>query len=104
MIDITTETQVQRRAYKALLMMLEKHRERGYAIKTVEGSDSSMGDLLGCQFDSQSKGGYLYIWSSGWVGRQLTDYTNDRDLIADSLDALDEATFDGFLRELDEML
>ena len=58
--------------------------ENDFKIKIIEEKDGDLGDLSGMQFDSNSKGGYAYFWSSGFVGFQLVDYIKEIELIEDT--------------------
>ena len=66
---------------------METEKSKGYEIKNVEktGGGDVMGDLIGCQFDSNHRGGYVYFWSSGLVGYLIFDYDTNEELIVDPL-------------------
>ena len=56
----------------------------GFTLKYVNG-EGDFGWLEGVQFDSQQYGGYIYFWSLGFVGIQLSNYEMDVEIIEDSL-------------------
>lgn len=55
-----------------------------FELKLVKEDGGDLGDLSGIQFDSEKKGGYVYFWSSGFVGFQLVDYINGIELVEDT--------------------
>ena len=65
-----------------------------YEIKHINERDGDLGDVVGVQFDSESKGGYAYFWSNGYVSYQLSDYINDRDIVDDNTEKLLSSSLD----------
>ncbi len=55
-----------------------------FDIKYLSESNGDLGELEGVQFDSDSMGGYVYFWSSGYVGYQLMDYKTLDDIFEDT--------------------
>lgn len=60
----------------------------------VDEKDSDLGDLSGVQFDSNKIGGYIYFWSSGYVGYQLVDYQRELELVEDTTEKALSNTYD----------
>ena len=60
-----------------------------YELNYVGGSDSP-GNMQGVQFEREEDGGYLYFWSSGYIGMQFFDYVADEEVIEDSMIKEDE--------------
>lgn len=58
--------------------------EQTYSIKYLE-EPGDFGLLRGVQFESTSKGGYLYFWENGFVGLLLVDYGKGESIIEDGL-------------------
>jgi hypothetical protein len=94
----------QQRNFEALKSLLKRRESQGYDIKEVTDKDDMMGELLGCQFDSEKRGGYVYFWSMGTVGRQLFDYVTGEEIIADATDEMDDAEVSTLFFELAEKL
>lgn len=65
-----------------------------FELKYVDEKDSDLGDLSGVQFDSDKIGGYIYFWSSGYVGYQLVDYQRELELVEDTTEKALSNTYD----------
>ena len=79
-----------RSSFENLKCILMEKEVAGYEVKYITAEGDMMGDLLGCQFDSAVKGGYVYFWSSGIVGRQLLDYETGEEIIDDATGEMNE--------------
>lgn len=90
----------QQKYYEALNEMLKNKTSMGYEVKNVTQTDNSMGDLLGFQFDSEKFGGYVYLWNSGFVGRQLLDYKTGEEIIEDATDQMNDIQISALIDEL----
>jgi len=92
--------------YTSLKSLLKASKPKGYKVKNVKdnNNDDMMGNLLGCQFDSDQKGGYVYFWSNGWVGYQLLDYKTGEEIIKDTTEKLDNPQVLELLSKLEAKL
>lgn len=63
-------------------------------LKYVDEKGGDLGDLSGVQFDSDKKGGYVYFWSSGYVGFQLVDYDTGVELVEDTTEEVASRPYD----------
>ncbi|MFN3301339.1 MAG: hypothetical protein ACK41Z_14225 [Sediminibacterium sp.] len=72
---------------------------KGYEIKYVN-ERGDLGELNGIQFDSEKKGGYIYFWSSGYIGLQLVDYEKGEEIISDILLKEADNSLDNFIKQL----
>ncbi|OUS69425.1 hypothetical protein B5G52_17060 [Pseudoalteromonas sp. A601] len=59
-----------------------------------------LGELIGIEFNSAQKGGYIFFWTNGYLGFQLVDYEKEIELIEDSLVNIDTDDFDILLGDL----
>lgn len=64
-----------------------------YELKYVDEKGGDLGDLQGVQFDSNEKGGYIYFWSSGYVGYQLVDYNKGVEIVKDMTQEVDNKSY-----------
>lgn len=71
-----------------------------FELKIIDVKESDLGDLLGVQFDSDKKGGYIYFWSSGVVGFQLVDYEHDTELVEDTTEDIGSRSYDEIFKHL----
>jgi hypothetical protein len=90
----------QQRNFEVLKSLLKEKESQGYVIKEVTEEGDVMGELLGCQFDSEERGGYVYFWSTGVVGRQLLDYKTGEELIEDATGEMDDDKVSVLITEL----
>jgi len=44
-----------------------------------------LGALEGLEFNSDLKGGYIFFWSSNYIGFQIVDYISGEEIIKDTL-------------------
>ena len=54
-------------------------------IRYISESESDLGALEGLEFNSNIKGGYIYFWSSCYIGFQIVDYVNGEEIVKDTL-------------------
>lgn len=66
----------------------------------VNKKDSDLGELSGVQFDSDKKGGYIYFWSSGFVGYQLVDYDKELELVEDATEEVGFRSYNEIFNDL----
>ena len=71
-----------------------------FELKYVNDIDGDLGDLSGVQFDSNRVGGYIYFWSSGYVGYQLVDYENESELVEDTTEEVLNRPYDEIFKAL----
>lgn len=71
-----------------------------FELKYVDEKCGDLGDLSGVQFDSDKKGGYVYFWSSGYVGFQLVDYEKEVELVEDVTEEIASRPYDMILGSL----
>jgi hypothetical protein len=90
----------QKRSFNELKEVLESSKCRHYRIEEIVAAADVMGQLLGCQFDCPERGGYVYFWDTGLVGRQLMDYVSGKELIPDATSDLDERGIAALMSEL----
>lgn len=62
--------------------------------------DGDLGELVGVEFNSDQKGGYVFFWGNGYIGFQLVDYINELELVEDSLVKMETDDFDVLLGDL----
>ena len=65
-----------------------------FELKYVDEKGGDLGDLSGVQFDSYKKGGYVYFWSSGYVGFQLVDYEKELEVVEDTTEEIASRPYD----------
>ncbi|WP_218420068.1 hypothetical protein [Alteromonas lipotrueae] len=65
-----------------------------FELKYVDEKDGDLGDLSGVQFDLDKKGGYVYFWSSGYVGFQLVDYEKELEVVEDTTEEITSRSYD----------
>lgn len=63
---------------------------RGYEIERTDGQAGDLGTLYGVQFNSIQRGGYVYCWTSGYVGFELVDYVSGEQLVDDCLEEAED--------------
>lgn len=66
----------------------------------VDEKGGDLGDLSGVQFDSKKMGGYIYFWSSGYVGYQLVDYLKEVELVEDTTEEISSRSYDEIFKSL----
>lgn len=71
-----------------------------FELKFIDVKDSDLGDLLGVQFDSDKKGGYIYFWNSGVVGFQLVDYEHDVEIVEDTTEEVGSRSYDEVFKNM----
>ncbi|WP_250655936.1 hypothetical protein [Alkalimarinus coralli] len=71
-----------------------------FELKYIDEKDGDLGDLSGVQFDSEKIGGYIYFWSSGYVGYQLVDYLEEVELVEDTTEEVLSRSYDEILKPL----
>lgn len=52
--------------------------------------NGDLGDLEQIIFESKNKGGGIDFWSSGWLGIELYDYKNEKEMISVLLETEEE--------------
>jgi hypothetical protein len=71
-----------------------------FELKFVNEEGGDLGDLAGVQFDSEQKGGYIYFWSSGYIGFQLVDYVSEIELVDDTTEEVGSRSYDEVFKDL----
>ena len=71
-----------------------------YEIKKVSSDTSDLGKLEGLEFNTDEKGGYIFFWSSGYIGYQLVDFEKEIELIEDTTEELGDRSYDDVFGEL----
>lgn len=71
-----------------------------YELKRVSESDSDLGALEGLEFNSDEKGGYIFFWSTGYVGYQFVDYQSGVEVVKDSTEKLNQRTYEEVFQEI----
>lgn len=71
-----------------------------FELKYVDDKEGDLGDLSGVQFDSDKMGGYIYFWSSGYVGYQLVDYEKELELVEDTTEEVLSRPYDEIFKPL----
>jgi hypothetical protein len=72
-----------------------------YDLKYISNPSGDLGDLEGVQFNNESKGGYLYFWSNGFVTYHLFDHQKKEEVIEETLHETDNISeLNDFLKNL----
>ena len=71
-----------------------------FELKYVDEKDGDLGDLQGVQFDSSEKGGYIYFWSSGYVGYQLVDYNKEVEIVKDTTKEIASKSYNELFKDI----
>ncbi|WP_444959482.1 hypothetical protein [Microbulbifer sp. VVAC002] len=71
-----------------------------FELKFIDEQGGDLGDLYGVQFDSETLGGYVYFWSSGFLGFQLMDYKSEVELVEDTTEEIGSRAYEQVLNAL----
>jgi hypothetical protein len=76
----------------------------GYEIKYKFFEKGDFGDLDQIEFNSKAKGGEIDLWSMGWLGIHLVDYTKEEELLNVFLEPHQQEEKEKALEKLQELL
>ncbi|GLU51193.1 hypothetical protein Dfri01_06540 [Dyadobacter frigoris] len=77
---------------------------KGYEVKYKFFEKGDFGSLNQVEFNSESQGGEIDFWSTGWLGIHLVDYEKGEELLKGFLDPHQEKEKEQILKKLQELL